>query len=204
MPTLENAQEGGRRLPGRLQEDAAADADRRRRMSEVCRRARRRLAGRLPGRHGRVLQDLVATCGRAIHGRGSSKAASQDTWKTAPVAWETCWDMRKWVDEGWSLRYIFNYALALHASYINNKSAPLPDGPRRAARDRAVPATAGLSARAEGTEAPGQRQGRATSWTLSMKWQNTGSAPCYRPYRLAYRLSNDTRQHEGHRRARSP
>ena len=21
-----------------------------------------------------------------------------------------------------------------------------------------------------------------------MKWQNTGSAPCYRPYRLAYRL----------------
>ena len=22
-----------------------------------------------------------------------------------------------------------------------------------------------------------------------MKWQNTGSAPCYRPYRLAYRLT---------------
>jgi hypothetical protein len=40
----------------------------------------------------------------------------QDVWKTAPVAWETCWDMRKWVSEGWSLRYIFNYALACHAS----------------------------------------------------------------------------------------
>ena len=25
-----------------------------------------------------------------------------------------------------------------------------------------------------------------------MKWQNIGSAPCYRPYRLAYRLSNET------------
>jgi hypothetical protein len=24
-----------------------------------------------------------------------------------------------------------------------------------------------------------------------MKWQNTGSAPCYRPHRLAYRLTND-------------
>ena len=24
-----------------------------------------------------------------------------------------------------------------------------------------------------------------------MKWQNVGSAPCYKPYRLAYRLSND-------------
>ena len=52
----------------------------------------------------------------------------QDVWRTAPVAWETCWDMRKWVAEGWSLRYIFNYALALHGSYINNKSASLPPG----------------------------------------------------------------------------
>ena len=24
-----------------------------------------------------------------------------------------------------------------------------------------------------------------------MKWQNVGSAPCYRPYRLAYRLSRE-------------
>jgi hypothetical protein len=26
---------------------------------------------------------------------------------------------------------------------------------------------------------------------LSMKWQNAGSAPCYKPYRLAYRIAND-------------
>ena len=25
---------------------------------------------------------------------------------------------------------------------------------------------------------------------LAMKWRNTGSAPCYRPYRLAYRLTD--------------
>ncbi|GAG20030.1 unnamed protein product [marine sediment metagenome] len=24
-----------------------------------------------------------------------------------------------------------------------------------------------------------------------MRWQNVGSAPCYKPYRVAYRLSND-------------
>jgi len=24
----------------------------------------------------------------------------------------------------------------------------------------------------------------------AMKWQNVGSAPCYRPYRIAYRLTN--------------
>jgi hypothetical protein len=28
-----------------------------------------------------------------------------------------------------------------------------------------------------------------------MKWQNTGSAPCYQPYRLAYRLTDSTRRH---------
>ena len=87
------------------------------------------------------------------------EAGIQDAWKTAPVAWETCWDMRKWVNEGWSLRYIFNYALACHASYINNKSAPLPAGRRRSARGGAVPAAAGLSPGAEGTEASGPGQG---------------------------------------------
>jgi len=27
---------------------------------------------------------------------------------------------------------------------------------------------------------------------LAMKWQNVGSAPCYKPYRVAYRLTNDS------------
>ena len=26
---------------------------------------------------------------------------------------------------------------------------------------------------------------------MSMKWQNIGSAPCYKPYRVAYRLSDE-------------
>ena len=30
---------------------------------------------------------------------------------------------------------------------------------------------------------------------LSMKWQNTGSAPCYQPYRLAYRLTSSDGNH---------
>ena len=68
-----------------------------------------------------------ATCAWPIPSASNSSGIG-DAWKTAPVAWETCWDMRKWVDEGWSLRFIFNYALALHGSYINNKSAPLPAG----------------------------------------------------------------------------
>ena len=114
----------------------------------------------------------------------------QDVWKAAPVAWESCWDMRRWVQEKWPLRFIFNYAFALHGSVLNNKSAPLPEGPeirpeierfvrrlgyRLVLRELKHPSTA-----AAGKEL-----------ALSMKWQNVGSAPCYKPYRVAYRLSND-------------
>ncbi|OGV67718.1 MAG: hypothetical protein A3K19_10795 [Lentisphaerae bacterium RIFOXYB12_FULL_65_16] len=112
-----------------------------------------------------------------------------DAWKTAPVAYESCWDARKWVEEGWSLRHIFNYALATHASYLNNKSAPLPPGDavkpeierflrrfgyRLVLRELSHPSTVQLGAPLQ----------------LAMKWQNVGSAPCYRPYRVAYRFSN--------------
>jgi hypothetical protein len=113
-----------------------------------------------------------------------------DLWKTAPIAWETCWDMRKWVREGWSLRYIFNYALGLHASYINNKSAPLPSG--EGVRPELERFLRRLGYRLVLNEFQHPSQVKAgTKFDLLMKWQNTGSAPCYKPYRLAYRLSND-------------
>jgi hypothetical protein len=116
-------------------------------------------------------------------------AGIKDAWRTAPVAWETCWDMRKWVSERWPLRYIFNYALALHGSYLNNKSASLPSGDdvrpeverflrrlgyRLVLKDLTHPATTSPGARLD----------------FQMRWQNVGSAPCYRPYRLAYRLTD--------------
>jgi hypothetical protein len=113
----------------------------------------------------------------------------QDTWKTAPVAWETCWDMRKWINERWSLRFIFNYALACHASYINNKSAPLAQG--EDVRQELERFLRRLGYRLVLTELkhPAKAQPGA-KLEVAMKWQNTGSAPCYKPYRVAYRLSN--------------
>ncbi|MFB3881983.1 MAG: DUF4832 domain-containing protein [Armatimonadota bacterium] len=110
-----------------------------------------------------------------------------EAWETAPVAWETCWDMRKWVGEGWDVCYIFDYALKYHGSYVNNKSAPLPDGSRpmverllRRLGYRLVlrrlehPSTA-----ARGGELP-----------IAMHWENVGVAPPYRDYRLAFRLTS--------------
>jgi hypothetical protein len=117
------------------------------------------------------------------------EAGIQDAWQTAPVAWESCWDMRKWVQEGWSLRFIFNYALALHGSQFNNKSSPLPAGENvrpeierflRRLGYRLVLKQLSYPAAAK----PGEKL------ALTMQWQNTGSAPCYRPYRLAYRLGD--------------
>ncbi len=111
-----------------------------------------------------------------------------DLWKTAPVAWETCWEMRRWVKDDWPLRYIFNYALALHGSYINNKSAPLPAG--EDVRREIERFLRRLGYRLVLKELTHPRQAKAgTLLRIEMKWQNVGSAPCYRPYRLAYRLA---------------
>jgi len=113
-----------------------------------------------------------------------------DVWKTAPIAWETCWDMRKWVNEGWSPRYIFNYALALHGSYINNKSAPLPSGDNvRPELERFLRRLGYRLVLKELKHPSGAKPGAKLD--LLMKWQNLGSAPCYKPYRFAYRLSNE-------------
>jgi hypothetical protein len=122
------------------------------------------------------------------------KADAVGTWKTSPVAWETCWDMRKWVNEGWSLRFIFNYALALHGSVINNKSAPLPQGEQ--VRSEVERFLRRLGYRLVLTELKHPKQtDPGEKLKLAMKWQNVGSAPCYRPYRLAYRLTDSDGDH---------
>lgn len=117
------------------------------------------------------------------------EAGVQEAWKTAPVAWETGGDMRHWVAVGWSLRYILNYALALHGSYINNKSAPLPSGDNvRPEIERFLRRLGYRLVLKELTHPAQVRSGDKVE--LGMKWQNVGSAPCYKPYRMAYRLTS--------------
>ncbi len=113
-----------------------------------------------------------------------------EVWKTAPVAWETAGDMRGWVRRASSLRWIFNYGLACHASVINNKSAPLP--PDENVRDEVERFLRRLGYRLvlKQLQHPAQIPAGG-QLALSMRWQNVGSAPCYKPYRLAYRLTGD-------------
>lgn len=113
------------------------------------------------------------------------EANLDQAWKHGPVAYESCWDMRKWKQENWPLRYIFNYALATHASVLNNKSAPLPDGDDvRPEIERFVRRLGYRIVLRSVTATP-----NATTLQITSTWQNVGSAPIYRPYRIAWRLS---------------
>lgn len=114
------------------------------------------------------------------------QSGAEDAWKMAPVAWETCWDMRKWVEKGWDVRYIFDYALRYHGSYVNNKSAPIPDG--------MVPEVERLLRRLGYRLVlrkleHSQTLAAGDGFEVAMQWENVGVALPYRDYRLAFRLT---------------
>jgi hypothetical protein len=110
---------------------------------------------------------------------------SGEVWQRAPVAWETCWDMRKWVAEGWDVRYIFDYALDYHASYVNNKSAPIPQGFRPEV-ERLI-RKLGYRLVLRSVEHEGAtRRGRGL--VVKTEWENVGVAPPYHDHLLVFRL----------------
>ena len=116
------------------------------------------------------------------------KTNAEDAWKTAPVAFESCWDMRKWKQEGWDIHYIFDYGLNYHASYLNNKSAPIPEGTRHEVERFLRKIGYRLVLRQlehDRTASPG------SSISISMIWENVGVAPPYNDYLLAFRLAEE-------------
>jgi hypothetical protein len=119
------------------------------------------------------------------------KTGTGDAWRKAPVAFESCWDMRKWQAEGWDIRFIFDYALELHASYLNNKSAPIPAG-TRGEIERFL-RRIGYRLVLRQVEHPGKARAGSTV-AVSLAWENAGVAPPYRDYRLAFRLKKEKTQ----------
>ena len=108
-----------------------------------------------------------------------------DTWKTAPVIFETCWTVGYWANKGWDIDYILEQGLKWHASVFMPKSSFIPDtwrdkidafdrklGYRYTIRQVTLP----LEAK------PGDR---IAYWI----WlENVGVAPIYRDYTLAFRF----------------
>jgi hypothetical protein len=114
----------------------------------------------------------------------------QDAWKTGPVAFEACWVMQHWKNQGWDLKYIIEQSLKWHISTFNNKSSAVPEewrpevdrwlkqmGYRFVLRRFSYPSTV-------------TPQGKLafTTW-----WENKGVAPCYRRFPLALRLRGENR-----------
>jgi hypothetical protein len=116
-----------------------------------------------------------------------AKSGAQNAWKRGPVAWESCWEMRKWVREGWNVRRIFDYALDYHASYLNNKSAPLPDGVRPEI-ERFLRKLGYRLVLRRLEHAPTLTPG--SPFTVTLHAENVGVAPPYGDYVWAVRLSD--------------
>lgn len=113
----------------------------------------------------------------------------EDAWKRGPIAFEPPHDIAEFVTRGWPLRTIFNYALALHGSSFSGKSAKLPDDPRLREELERFLRRLGYRFVLEEVAHPSQATPGARL-AVQSRFRNVGSAPCYRPYRLAYRLAD--------------
>ena len=114
-----------------------------------------------------------------------------DVWKAAPVAFEPPRNVDEFVNKKWPLRWIFNYGLALHGSQFNGKSAKIPNNKHFREELERFLRRLGYRLVIKEISHPAQAK-RGEKLEVSTKWQNMGSAPCYQPYRVAYRLSNST------------
>jgi len=115
------------------------------------------------------------------------KTGAEEAWKKAPVAFESCADMRRWKQEGWDIHYIFEYALKYHVSYFNNKSAPIPEG----TRNEIEFFLRRIGYRLVLRELEHYKTVSSGSPLLiRMVWENVGVAPPYRDYLIAFRLKD--------------
>jgi hypothetical protein len=113
-----------------------------------------------------------------------------NAWKNGPIAFEPPAAVSEFVEKDWPLRWIFNYGLAVHGSSFSGKSGRLPDDEHFRQELERFLRRLGYRLVLKELQHPKQaKPGEAIK--LAMKWQNVGSAPCYQPYRVAYRLSND-------------
>ena len=113
-----------------------------------------------------------------------------NAWKNGPIAFEPPAAVAEFVEKDWPLRWIFNYGLAVHGSSFSGKSGRLPEDDHFRQELERFLRRLGYRLVLKELKHPSEAQ-PGGKVQLAMKWQNVGSAPCYKPYRVAYRLSND-------------
>jgi hypothetical protein len=113
---------------------------------------------------------------------------AQDAWKKAHIAFEACWTMQHWKEQGWDLDYIIDQSLKWHISTFNNKSSPVPEEWKSKVDDwiKRMGYRFVLRKFTYPKEADQNSKMVFTSW-----WENKGVAPIYREYTLAIRLKGE-------------
>jgi hypothetical protein len=138
------------------------------------------------------LGSFSPTWNHMFHSYPNRIQAIQDlnAWKNGPIAFEPPAAVAEFVEKDWPLRWIFNYGLAVHGSSFSGKSGRLPDDEHFRQELERFLRRLGYRLVLKELSHPANAQPGA-DFRLAMKWQNVGSAPCYEPFRVAYRLSND-------------
>jgi hypothetical protein len=112
-------------------------------------------------------------------------AGAEDAWTRGPVQFEICGVVQDFIDLGYDVDYILDYALDMHASVLNAKTDPIPASLMPAFESFVRRAGYRLVLR-ELTHPEAAAAG--TTIALSSSWENVGVAPPYRDYPIAYRL----------------
>jgi hypothetical protein len=138
------------------------------------------------------LGSFSPTWNHMLHSYPKRIQAIQDlnAWRNGPIAFEPPAAVSEFVEKNWPLRWIFNYGLAVHGSSFSGKSGRLPDDNHFRQELERFLRRLGYRLVLKELKHPSNAQPGAEI-RLAMKWQNVGSAPCYKPYRVAYRLSDD-------------
>lgn len=112
-----------------------------------------------------------------------ARTGIQDVWKRSAVSFETCWVPGYWKKQGWDVRYILAEALRWHVTSLNVKSSAIPPEFEAAFQD--FERRMGYRLELRRMEYPASVRG-GDSMPVRMWWVNTGVAPVYRPYLLAF------------------
>ncbi len=109
-----------------------------------------------------------------------------DSWKNAPITFETCWTVPHWLNEGWDIDWILEQGLKYHPTIFMPKSVFIPDAwmDKIMAFSQRLGYWYHLHQMVLPLEAkPGSKV------QVAAAIDNRGVAPIYRPYHFALRFS---------------
>jgi len=110
---------------------------------------------------------------------------AKDTWKKAPVHFESCWVPMYWYQQGWDIDFILEQGLKYHTTYFMPKYTRLPDKwmDKLSAFCRKIGYRFVLRQALIDAQVKAGASFRIQSWI-----ENVGVAPIYRQYDFAIRL----------------